>query len=124
VFFWRSFQYVTSTVSGERVRAFVPAPLPPGTRALDLASVQTILAEANQAIGRLDGLTSAFPDLKLFSTPTTERGWALRMNRCAMVAKLERSRQTPPARFLTTPTSISSYFVLFHSRAVQVDLIR
>src|SRR5258707_15514826 len=88
-------RYVTSTVSGERVRAFVPAPLPPGTRALDLASLQTILAEANQAIGRLDGLTSAFPDLKLFSTPTTERGCALRMNRCAMVAKPERSRQTP-----------------------------
>jgi Fic family protein len=59
-------RYVTSTVSGERVRAFVPAPLPPSTRALDLASLQTILAEANQAIGRLDGLTSAFPDLKLF----------------------------------------------------------
>jgi Fic family protein len=59
-------RYVTSTVSGERVRAFVPAPLPPGTRALDLASLQTILAEANQAIGRLDGLTSALPDLKLF----------------------------------------------------------
>jgi Fic family protein len=59
-------RYVTSTVSGERVRAFVPAPLPPGTRALDLASLQTILAEANQAIGRLDGLTSAFPDVKLF----------------------------------------------------------
>jgi Fic family protein len=59
-------RYVTSTVSGERVRAFVPAPLPPGTRALDLASLQTILAEANHAIGRLDGLTSAFPDLKLF----------------------------------------------------------
>ena len=57
---------MTSTVSGERVRALVPAPLPPGTRALDLASLQTILAEANQAIGRLDGLTSAFPDLKLF----------------------------------------------------------
>ena len=59
-------RYVTSTVSGERVCAFVPAPLPPGTRALDLASLQTILAEANQAIGRLDGLTSAFPDLKFF----------------------------------------------------------
>jgi Fic family protein len=59
-------RYVTSTVSGERVRAFVPASLPPGTRALDLASLQTILAEANHAIGRLDGLTSAFPDLKLF----------------------------------------------------------
>jgi Fic family protein len=57
---------VTSTLSGERVRAFVPAPLPPRARALDLASLQTILAEANQAVGRLDGLTSAFPDLKLF----------------------------------------------------------
>jgi len=33
---------------------------------LDLASLQTILAEASQAIGRLDGLISAFPDLKLF----------------------------------------------------------
>lgn len=59
-------RYVTSTLSGERVRAFVPAPLPPSIRALDLASLQTILAEANQAVGRLDGLTSAFPDLKLF----------------------------------------------------------
>jgi Fic family protein len=59
-------RYVTSTVSGEKVRAFVPAPLPPDTRMLDLASLQTILAEASQAIGRLDGLISAFPDLKLF----------------------------------------------------------
>src|SRR5580698_7649880 len=59
-------RYVTSTVSGERVRAFVPAPLPPPARTLDLASLQTILAEANQAIGRLDGMTSAFPDLNLF----------------------------------------------------------
>lgn len=59
-------RYVTSTVSGERVRAFVPAPLPPDPRNLDLASLQTILAEANQAVGRLDGMTSAFPDLNLF----------------------------------------------------------
>ena len=59
-------RHVTSTVSGERVRAFVPGPLPPNTRALDLASLQTILAEANQAVGRLDGMTSAFPDLNLF----------------------------------------------------------
>src|SRR5271170_344900 len=59
-------RYVTSTVSGERVRAFVPAPLPPDARTLDLASLQTILAEANQAVGRLDGMTSAFPDLNLF----------------------------------------------------------
>jgi Fic family protein len=58
--------YVTSTLSGERVRAFVPPPLPPSPRALDLTSLQAILAEANQAIGRLDGMTSALPDLKLF----------------------------------------------------------
>src|ERR1700761_1676205 len=59
-------RYVTSTLSGERVRAFVPPPLPPNPRALDLTSLQAILAEANQAIGRLDGMTSALPDLKLF----------------------------------------------------------
>jgi Fic family protein len=59
-------RYVISTVSGERVRAFLPPPLPPNQRALDLASLQAILAEANQAIGRLDGTISSLPDLKLF----------------------------------------------------------
>lgn len=58
--------YVTSTLSGERVRAFVPPPLPSGPQELDLTSLQAILAEANQAVGRLDGMTSALPDLKLF----------------------------------------------------------
>lgn len=58
--------YVSSTLSGERVRAFVPPPLPPGAQELDLSSLQAILAEANQAVGRLDGMTSALPDLKLF----------------------------------------------------------
>jgi len=59
-------RYVTSTMSGERVQAFVPAPLPPDAKTLDLPSLQGILAEANQAVGRLDGMTSAFPDLNLF----------------------------------------------------------
>jgi Fic family protein len=58
--------YVTSTVSGEKVRAFLPPPLPPSPKDLDLTSLQAILADANQAIGRLDGMTSALPDLKLF----------------------------------------------------------
>ncbi|MGB6132896.1 MAG: Fic family protein [Acidobacteriaceae bacterium] len=58
--------FVSSTLSGERVRAFVPAPLPPGPQELDLSSLQALLAEANQAVGRLDGMTSALPDLKLF----------------------------------------------------------
>jgi Fic family protein len=57
---------VTSTLSGEKVRALIPPPLPPNPRALNLASLQAILAEANQAIGRLDGTTSSLPDLKLF----------------------------------------------------------
>jgi len=58
--------YVTTTLSGEKVRAFIPPPLPPDPGALDLTSLQAILAEANQAVGRLDGMTSALPDLKLF----------------------------------------------------------
>jgi Fic family protein len=62
----RQNHYVTSTVSGEKVRAFLPPPLPPSPKDLDLTSLQAILAEANQAIGRLDGVTSALPDLKLF----------------------------------------------------------
>jgi Fic family protein len=59
-------RYVTSTMSGERVQAFVPGPLPPDAKTLDLPSLQGILAEANQAVGRLDGMTSAFPDMNLF----------------------------------------------------------
>src|SRR3984885_10159054 len=59
-------RYVTSTMSGERVQAFVPAPLPPAAKTLDLPSLQGILAEANQAVGRLDGMTSTFPDPNLF----------------------------------------------------------
>jgi Fic family protein len=58
--------YVSSTLSGEKVRAFVPPPLPPGPQELDLSSLQVLLAEANQTVGRLDGMTSALPDLKLF----------------------------------------------------------
>lgn len=56
-------RYLTSTVAGERVRAFLPALLPP--RGLDIKPLQGILAEANQAIGRLDGMTGTLPDLRL-----------------------------------------------------------
>jgi len=38
-------RYVTSTLSGEKVRAFVPPPLPPNSRAFDLASLQAIVAD-------------------------------------------------------------------------------
>ena len=50
---------------GETVRANVPPPLPPDPP-LNLAGLQLLLEQANQSIGRLDGLGSILPDLPLF----------------------------------------------------------
>src|SRR4029077_7813860 len=50
---------------GETVRAFVPPPLPPRPP-VRLDAVQVLLEQANQALGRLDGLASLLPDLSLF----------------------------------------------------------
>jgi Fic family protein len=47
------------------VRAFVPPPLPPDPP-VRLDGLQVLLEQANQAIGRLDGLASLLPDLSLF----------------------------------------------------------
>jgi len=47
------------------VRAFVPPPLPPQPP-VRLDTVQVLLEQANQALGRLDGLASVLPDLSLF----------------------------------------------------------
>jgi Fic family protein len=52
-------------LSGEAVRAFVPAPLPP-VPAVQLDRLQLLLEQATQALGRLDGLASVLPDLSLF----------------------------------------------------------
>lgn len=52
-------------MGGETVRAFVPPPLPPQPP-IRLSQLQTLLDQANQAIGRLDGLASILPDLSLF----------------------------------------------------------
>jgi Fic family protein len=57
-------RYVTKKYQGEAVRAFVPPPLPP-VPVVDLACLQILLEQANQAIGRLDGLASLLPDLSL-----------------------------------------------------------
>lgn len=57
--------HVTTHFGGETVRAFIPAPLPPDP-ALDLAPLQSLLEQANQALGRLDGLASLLPNLPLF----------------------------------------------------------
>jgi len=56
---------VTSTV-GEKVRAFVPDPLPPQP-ALDLAGARQLLLErALLACGRLDGVSALLPNPDLF----------------------------------------------------------
>jgi Fic family protein len=47
------------------VRAFVPPPLPPDPL-VDLSGLYQHLDRANQALGRLDGLTTLLPDTRLF----------------------------------------------------------
>jgi Fic family protein len=58
-------RYVLKTFEDEKVRAFVPPPLPPDPP-VRLDGLQVFLEQANQAIGRLDGLASLLPDLSLF----------------------------------------------------------
>src|SRR6266542_5419319 len=58
-------EYVVSSTTGESVRAFVPNPLPPKPH-LELAPFFPLLDRANQALGRLDGLSSLLPDTSLF----------------------------------------------------------
>ena len=57
--------YVTTTVTGEAVRAFIPPGLPPKPP-LELAGLYQHLDRANQALGRLDALTTLLPDSKFF----------------------------------------------------------
>jgi Fic family protein len=57
--------YISTTTAGETVRAFVPTPLPPDPP-VDLSGLYQQLDRANQALGRLDGLTTLLPDAQLF----------------------------------------------------------
>src|SRR6266699_1174547 len=56
--------YVVKTFKDESFRAYVPPPLPPDPP-LALQPLLPLLEQANQAIGRLDGLASILPDLSL-----------------------------------------------------------
>jgi Fic family protein len=58
-------RYIVKTYGEESVRAFVPPPLPPNPP-VRLESVQRLLEQANQSLGRLDGLASVLPNLPLF----------------------------------------------------------
>lgn len=58
-------RFVETAAGGERVRAFVPPPLPPDPP-LDLASQFTLYDVARGAVGRLDGVTTILPSTPLF----------------------------------------------------------
>src|SRR5260370_5311423 len=55
--------YVTSSVAGETVRAFIPPPLPPVPE-VHLNGLHQQLDRANQALGRLNGMTRLLPDIR------------------------------------------------------------
>ena len=58
-------RYITKTYAEGVVRVFVPPPLPPDPP-VDLGRLQRPLEQANQNLGRLDGLATVLPDLSLF----------------------------------------------------------
>ena len=58
--------YEISTTSGERVRAFVPAPLPPDPPLVLDSALQQAFESAALALGRLDGISALLPDQTLF----------------------------------------------------------
>ncbi|UDL93588.1 hypothetical protein LGH83_13520 [Lichenihabitans sp. PAMC28606] len=57
--------YVETSASGERVRADVPAPLPPKP-APELGWFMRVYERAIAAVGRLDGVTTILPSTPLF----------------------------------------------------------
>ncbi len=58
--------YQVTSVAGERVRAFVPAPLPPKPPLALEGSLQQLLESAVLALGRLDSVATLLPDEALF----------------------------------------------------------
>ena len=61
----RDGQFIDVTTSSEHFRAFVPSPLPPHPP-IDMRRIQPLLERANQALGRLDGVSSLLPDIDSF----------------------------------------------------------
>ena len=58
-------RYETTAIAGEPVRAYIPPPLPP-IPPIDLTGLHVPLEQANQTLGRLDGIASVLPDPSLF----------------------------------------------------------
>ena len=59
-------RYEISTTDGERVRAFVPAPLPPDPPLVLNGALQQAFEAATLALGRLDSISVLLPDQTLF----------------------------------------------------------
>ena len=59
-------RYETTIAGGERVRAFLPAPLPPAPPIVLDAALQPVFEAAALAIGRLDAVSALLPDRSLF----------------------------------------------------------
>ena len=59
-------RYEVTSVAGERVRAFVPTPLPPKPALVLNGSLQQALESAGLALGRLDSVSTLLPDPALF----------------------------------------------------------
>lgn len=59
-------RYELTVVGGERVRAFVPAPLPPEPPLRFEGRLQGVLEEALLALGRLDVIATLLPNTSLF----------------------------------------------------------
>ena len=58
-------RFVETSVGGEKIKAFVPPPLPPKPP-VDLSSMLTRLSAAERALGRLDGVSVLLPNKELF----------------------------------------------------------
>ncbi|HAK55491.1 MAG TPA: cell filamentation protein Fic [Acidobacteria bacterium] len=59
-------EYVVTSTGGERVRAFVPAPLPPRPPVAFGGDLQRAFEAAQHAVGSLDGVSALLPDKSLF----------------------------------------------------------
>lgn len=62
----RTGTFEITSVAGERVRAFVPAPLRPAPRIVFDSALHKHLDQATLALGRLDGISALLPDRTLF----------------------------------------------------------
>ena len=113
-------RYESTSAGGERVRSFVPLPLPPKpVIGLD-GSLQQELETATLALGRLDAVSTLLPDETLFlyayvrkeavlSSQIEGRSRRCRISCCSSWRKHPAFRSTTWSRFRTTspPSSMA-----------------